>query len=74
MFIILGNGFTGLLNYYRAVMRGDLDKRMFIFIEVFIFIVWGVKDMVLNENLLEFSKKYIKDCIIKYVEEVIYWV
>lgn len=55
-------------------MRGDLDKRMFIFIEVFIFIVWGVKDMVLNKNLLEFSKKYIKDCIIKYVEEVIYWV
>lgn len=69
-----GNGFTGPLNYYRAAMRGDLDKRMFTPIEVPTLIVWGVKDMALNKNLPELSKKYIKDCTIKYVEEATHWV
>lgn len=69
-----GNGFTGPLNYYRAAMRGELDKRMFTPIEVPTLIVWGVKDMALNIKLPELSKKYIKDCTIKYVEEASHWV
>lgn len=55
-------------------MRGDLDKRMFTPIEVPTLIVWGVKDVALNKNLPELSKKYIKDCTIKYVEEATHWV
>lgn len=74
LFITPGNGFTGPLNYYRAAMRGDLDKRMFTPIEVPTLIIWGVKDVALNKNLPELSKKYIKDCTIKYVEEATHWV
>ena len=73
-FYTTGNGFTGPLNYYRAALRGTIDKRIFNPIEVPTLIVWGAKDLALNRNLPELSRKYIKNCTIKYVEEATHWV
>ncbi|XP_056022613.1 epoxide hydrolase 4-like [Ostrea edulis] len=69
-----GNGFNGPLNYYRAALRSPIDKKVFNPIEVPTLIVWGVKDLALNRKLPELSRKYIKDCTIKYVDDASHWV
>lgn len=72
--ILPGNGFNGPLNYYRAALRSPIDKKVFNPIEVPTLIVWGVKDLALNRKLPELSRKYIKDCTIKYVDDASHWV
>jgi pimeloyl-ACP methyl ester carboxylesterase len=67
---------TAMLNYYRALFRGFLDRSLPVVVEITVptLLLWGEEDVSLGKELTFDTAKYVKDLSLVYLPGVSHWV
>lgn len=66
--------FTGMLNWYRALFRGEVDDPQTLTVDAPTMLVWGARDPYLHSGMVEPSIEYCTDGRLELVEDATHWV
>ncbi|PSN16014.1 epoxide hydrolase [filamentous cyanobacterium CCP5] len=65
---------TAMLNYYRALVQGDLFQRSWGVLEVPTLLIWGEADVALGKELTYGTEAYVRDFHLRYIPNCSHWV
>ena len=72
------NGLKGMINYYRALLRGGGGQRQrdlgTPIIEIPTLMLWGEDDMALTIETTYDTEKWVRDLTLRYLPRVSHWV
>jgi len=65
--------FTGMLNWYRALLRGDREQPPTMTVETPTMVLWGAQDSYLHPEMAQLSIEHCTDSRLEVIESATHW-